>query len=230
MEPQDPEGDTQYIIDVRRADDTVCQFITVSVISMVGAEDILGRGTRVWEARELLADDSQASNTVVIKDYWIDDDRSREGDVHRCILDGAQDEAHRRALEAHLVTIKCHGDVYHHETIVGLKEGEPTVTLVPTSTRDFGDAIKRKNLADLLDKPRTDASEISSPVTDHDEHTPLASLPGIKTRNRIVMGQVGESLHRQKSLRTVFSALQDVCMGELHNPSTLASLGAGIWH
>lgn len=228
-----PGAEVHYIIDVRVEGGAVRQFITTSIISATGAEGILGRGTRVWKAIEKPRDGEQATEEaipVVLKDYWIDDDRTREGVIYHSILKGVKGE-NRRNLKKYLVKIKCHGDVYRRNVVVGSREGKTTMVfqMVPTSTRDLDAAIKKRNGAIVFHKltieaskaPTQDTRAYSStltPVTpsayfEAIVRTPLAVLPNVKTRNRIVMQQVGESLHRQKSLRIIFKALVDVCKG-----------------
>lgn len=206
--------------------------MTISPISTSGADEIIGRGTRVWEARELLDDGKESDRVVAIKDYWIDEDREREGKVVESILAAAPGESHRIKLKDYIVDILCHGDVYREHIEIIKRDGEKPMMakdMVKDSTRDLKEAIKRRNCAIDLRRPK--ATLASIPSQEHQvasgTHTPVPPssylaaptvrkgrpLAGVRTRNRLVMSQVGTCLHNEQSLRAVFSGLRDVCKG-----------------
>lgn len=222
----------RYIIDVRVDEQVTRRFMTISPISTSGAYGIIGRGTRVWEARELLDGGKESDRVVAIKDYWIDEDREREGKIVESIVGAAPDEAHRVKLKKHIVDILCHGDVYREHIKIVKRDGEKPVMakeMAKNSTPDLTEAIKRRNCAIDLRRPKaTLASTLSQ---EHQvasgTHIPfppssyLAAplrkgrpLAGVRTRNRLVMSQVGTCLHNERSLRAVFSGLRDVCKGK----------------
>lgn len=76
---------------------------TVERLSDVGADCLLGRGTRVWRARQLI-DDEESGPFVVIKDFWIEDTRQREGDIYK-LLQAA-------GVGPFLLNVIAHEDVY----------------------------------------------------------------------------------------------------------------------
>lgn len=221
----------QYRISVYVDEQVTRRFITICPISISGADGILGRGTRVWAARELLENGELSDDVVAIKDYWIDADREREGDVVQSILDAAPDEAGRATLMNHIVHILCHGDVYRTLIRIVIRDGEhpeATNVMVRDSTRNLKEAIARKHAAIPLQRPKASPSQIPSrkdqlalgahtPVAPSSYFTPPARegrpLPGVRIRNRLVMKQVGRPLHSEQSLRAAFSAIHDVCTG-----------------
>lgn len=76
----DNHVEPQYDITVQSKEGDVKVFRTIGLISAVGAESIRGRGTRVWQVREV--DGDRLKDTVyVLKDAWIDSDRKSEGEV-----------------------------------------------------------------------------------------------------------------------------------------------------
>lgn len=54
-------------MDVRVDERVTHQFITIRPLSISGADGILGRGTRVWAARELLEGGKQSEDIVAIE-------------------------------------------------------------------------------------------------------------------------------------------------------------------
>ncbi|KAI0699998.1 hypothetical protein BC835DRAFT_1329496 [Cytidiella melzeri] len=85
-------------------------FRTIQVLSNVGAETIRSRGTRVWQARQIINGKEQPE-TVVIKDYWVDSDRMREATIWRNMLQDAPSDELREPLKRHLLTPLYSGDV-----------------------------------------------------------------------------------------------------------------------
>lgn len=225
IEPQDPGANTQYKIDVRTDGGAVRHFITTSIISATGAEGILGRGTRVWKALEQLEDGSISAEPVALKDYWIDDDRLREGEIYRLILEGLKGR-NRCKGQRYLVKIECHGDVHHQKLGMGPRDGKTTVgtKMGRTSTRDVEKAIKEAPTQESRVATGVPTSVTPSAYYDAGAGTPLDLFSSVKTKNRIVMVPVGQSLHQQTSLRTIFKALLDVCNGE----SCCCSLSVGV--
>ena len=60
-------GQVDYIIKFRNV-----RYRTVRLISDIGAEAIRGRGTRVWEVRQLNKNDEEDPTPLVLKDSWAD--------------------------------------------------------------------------------------------------------------------------------------------------------------
>jgi hypothetical protein len=77
---------------------------------LFGADALLGRGTRVFEARKLDDEGNPVGDTVATKDVWGDDDREREGTVREKSHQGARGED-KVLIEKYFLTVLDHGDV-----------------------------------------------------------------------------------------------------------------------
>ena len=78
----DTSNEGQFILTVQPGNDKqrLRRFRTMQIISS-GAEPLLGRGTRVFEAVEINENRDPNGSPVVLKDTWVDSDRTREGNV-----------------------------------------------------------------------------------------------------------------------------------------------------
>ena len=92
-------------------------FRTTRIISSHGAEPLRGRGTRVFEAVELDQNGEPNGSHVVLKDIWIDSDRTREGNILTSLYEAAEDED-KQLVQKHFLTTICHGDVWTELDIV----------------------------------------------------------------------------------------------------------------
>ncbi|KAF7795937.1 hypothetical protein EIP86_007104 [Pleurotus ostreatoroseus] len=88
----------QFDITIR---DTVWR--TVERLSDVNADCLLGRGTRVWKAQQVI-DKETLGPPVVLKDFWIEDTREREGDIYRLL--------HKAGAGKYLLSVVVDGDVF----------------------------------------------------------------------------------------------------------------------
>lgn len=104
-------------------------FRTDDLIAGVSAEAIRGRATRVWGGRELDNKTVLTKNAIVIKDIWIDSNRSREGDILdelRKDAAAAENKDLIKNIEAHFLHVQCHGDVWvddHPDTTLAMRRG-----------------------------------------------------------------------------------------------------------
>ena len=87
------------------------RFQTRQTVSSSGAESLLGRGTRVFEAVEIDGNGNPSGSPVVLKDTWVDSDRTREGNVIALLHTEANCED-RKLIKKHFLTTICHGDVW----------------------------------------------------------------------------------------------------------------------
>ena len=87
------------------------RFLTTNIVSSFGAEPLRGRGTRVFEAIEIDGRGCEIGSHVVLKDIWIDHDRTREGIILAQLYDEAGDED-KELVKKHFLTVICHGDVW----------------------------------------------------------------------------------------------------------------------
>ncbi|KAF9225611.1 hypothetical protein BS17DRAFT_553782 [Gyrodon lividus] len=91
------------------------RFITTRPISTHGADSMVGRGTRVYEAKDA------AGKKVAIKDSWRDIGRDSEGDISRAIIDSIQEklgEKQAAVAEQYFVSVQVYEDV----TISGARD------------------------------------------------------------------------------------------------------------
>jgi hypothetical protein len=96
----------QYKIQVK--DKVYC---TTDVLSDYGADAIIGRGTRVFKVY-----DEQDVNKAprVLKDTWVEEDRSREGQILRNLFEKIQSrggEEKLRDAKQYFLTSVAYGDV-----------------------------------------------------------------------------------------------------------------------
>jgi hypothetical protein len=92
-------------------------FRTTQVISSYGAEPLRGRGTRVFEAVEVDENGNITGSPVVLKDIWIDSDRTREGNI-LASLHAAANIEDRQLVEKHFLTTVYHGDVWTEHDVL----------------------------------------------------------------------------------------------------------------
>jgi hypothetical protein len=83
------------------------------MLSSYGAEPLLGRGTRVFEAFEL---DGNGKH-VVLKDMWIDSNLMREGNILESLREAA-DKDDNELLKKYFLTTVAHGDVWTERNIL----------------------------------------------------------------------------------------------------------------
>ena len=151
LPPEDTDDDLECQYEITVYDSPTGEDIvyrTLELISSIAADGITGRGTRVWSAYRK---GTSPTETKVIKDYWVDVDRTWEGHIYSAIRDDAKvlPEKDQARLHRHLPTIDSHGDVLlRHATDVtsaldnGLLEQAPgiaaTIDLTATLGRSRG--------------------------------------------------------------------------------------------
>lgn len=219
---------SRYIINVRVDEQVTRRFITTTPISLQGAVGIRGRGTRVWKAHEII-NEKEGDQEVAVKDYWIDANREREGDIVKDIIATAPNEACRTLLKNHIVDVLCHGDVYReHVSIIEREERQPVKVekMMRNSTRDLKGAIGRRNPV----MNRASVTPHTYPMSSLSKRRPPL---GTKIRNQLVTKQIGKPLHAENSLYSVFSGLLDVSNGKYpliaklaHSPIRIPALQA----
>ena len=146
--------------------------------------------------------------SVVLKDIWIDSDRTREGNILAQLLDAAKEED-KPLVKRYFLTVLLHGDVWTgpgrlDDTTNGLMRG----LTVPTG-HDSQFILQRKpfNLnyetstgSKSLDTNRLPASH-SHPIYAH------------KTHYRIVFKEQGTTIDCVKSLHEVMTVLTETAEG-----------------
>ena len=200
----------QFIITVFPNNDTQHpkRFQTTDVISSYGAEPLRGRGTRVFEATELDSKGDKKGPSVVLKDIWIDSDRTREGTILRTLYDEA-DEKDKKLVEKYFLTTVCHGDVWMEPGVLddtgnGLMRG-----LDVTTYGTF--ELQRKN--SVVEK------HVSGPGSEGLRATSRLHVPHLnltyahKTHYRIVFVERGTTIDLIPSLPDVMSTLSGTASG-----------------
>ena len=127
-------GVPRYDIVVQSGTGEECVYRTSRTLFDGGSEDVLSKGTRVWEA--LRVDPTSGATfgePVALKDSWVGQHREREGSILARIRESAAllDEADRARLEGGIVTVVDHGDV-----VVG-GENDCTRSTVWKNTKGF---------------------------------------------------------------------------------------------
>ena len=107
------DGPPTYDMTVRVSAEKSVVYRTRELINQDNATSLRGRGTRVWDV--ILVEDGveKLDQCGVLKDYWVDSDRTREGDALAQII--AADTT--QELEDHLLTVLAHGDVFIDEQV-----------------------------------------------------------------------------------------------------------------
>ncbi|KAI0701179.1 hypothetical protein BC835DRAFT_1440239 [Cytidiella melzeri] len=178
-------------------------FRTITELSNIGAEAIRSRGTRVWKAQQLI-DGKVQPELVVIKDYWVDDNRLREATIRKKILEDAPSDERRSILEEHLLTPLYFGDV----VIDGQKDNTLTLlrrgAALPTDLEPFP-AVHVPPLAiseDTVPKDMPLAPQGSGiPLPEVPLKPPITSFHD-KSHHRIVFKETGNTTETITSMKT----------------------------
>ncbi|CAE6383769.1 unnamed protein product [Rhizoctonia solani] len=92
-----------YDITVRQSDKIKKVYRTVEILSDIGAESLIGRGTRVWKVQELDDNGERFGPFYALKDVWVHDDRPMEHDTL------AEIKKQQPSYERHFLTVLCAG-------------------------------------------------------------------------------------------------------------------------
>ena len=182
---------------------------TVRLLSNAGAEALRGRGTRVWEVRELSESDEELDTPLVLKDSWVDTDRPREGKILEEIRGASRIE---KCVEAIVDATLLHTHDYGDVKICG--QDDDTHAII----RRGLDLSQHKNTMDIKADPTAHKKIISqmSPAgmsllgkkrqAAHPQY-------GTKVHHRIVFQEVGIRMTEVESLAQVFLHLREVVAG-----------------
>lgn len=183
---------------------------TIKSISEFSADVIRGRGTRVYEVKEV-DNGVPKGDTLALKDCWVDDDRELEGDILANILLDCKDEERELFL-----TLVVHGLV--EVDGAGMKDHIKAVML-------RGLDIHQGNLRYQFKHPDETKEDIASPNKVSSGLPPSSAFVPIarmlredkehhwKYHYRIVFKEVGISMYEIRSIRDAFQALIDVTKG-----------------
>ena len=173
----------QYNIVVRSDTGEECVYRTSRLLFDGGSDDVLSKGTRVWEALRV---DSESGETmgqpVVVKDSWVWRHREREGSILARIRDSASvlSESEREHLQDSLVTVVHHGDVRIH--------GESDCT-------------------------RSTSWEATRSLNNDTQSHLQFDAPVVQIHYRAVYKEVCRPLRTEACLATVFASVAEICSG-----------------
>lgn len=139
------DSHNEFIIAVHpvNAKNNLRTFCTKSIISPYGAEQLRGRGTCIFKAIETDTNGTPKGSPVVLKDIWVDHDRTREGDI-LTLLHAEADDEDKRLVEKHFLTTICHGDVWAELNVLDDTENALMHGLIVTTDHQF--KLQRKHL------------------------------------------------------------------------------------
>lgn len=210
----------QYEIKVREPPQTECVYRTVGVLSHVGADSLIGRGTRVWKARKLDEYGSPSGPECALKDVWVRSDRPIE---HKVIADIKKAQPEYRE---HFLTVLEAGFV-----LVGQSNSQPDNT--KETIRRGQDFV----LTEQVLRPRPaiennvqgtlEKSWSTGHSTGSSQHTPVASPRGHwdyskvnlfpRLHYRIVFEEVGTAVHHLRSYHDIITAVTGGSRGKCYS-------------
>ncbi|KAI0922896.1 hypothetical protein AcV5_009763 [Taiwanofungus camphoratus] len=200
------DGTPRYDITVRTPEAEEVVYRTIGVLSDVGANAPLGRGTRVWEARKVVGN-KEYGDSVALKDSWIDSDRDREGDLSASLRDSAASEEDREDIDARFLTVLHHGDVY----IDG--NADDTRTLM-TRSMEILSECSRYNVQippeDILSGSNTGTGHYRTPQEYNQEMIEPPPTHHPKAHYRIVFKEVCKPFYKITSLALILEVLSHI--------------------
>ena len=202
----------QFDITVHPHDDrqNLRKFRTRRIISSYGAEPLRGRGSRVFEAVELDGNGEAKGSNVVLKDFWIDSDRMREGDILAAMYEEAEGDD-KILFEKHFLTTICHGDVWIGSGIL-----DDTAIALMRGLKITSDHIPQFDLqrTPVFENPKKSASGSEGTRGVSRVQVPGARLRyADKTHYRIVFKEICVTIERMPSIPDVMAILDQTVTG-----------------
>lgn len=202
-----------YNISVQVSADVTLVFRTKELIDQQNACSIRGRGTRVWEVVPADDEDTDPGKHVVLKDSWVDADRTREGKVLDKIAAGDMSDDDRVIFQSCFLTVLAQGDVVVNDKVDNtrslLTNGEVPPKdcrfnlMVPESRAIVTNSRLSKAPTAVLRTTQAVATMHGAVV----DYSP-------KTRYRIVFRQRCTPLYQMISLHSAFTHLANVVLGQ----------------
>ena len=205
LSPRDYVGDVQYTIECAGV-----TYRTVRLISDIATETIRGRGTRVWEVREVKENSEEDPTPRALKDSWVDADRLCEGKILKAIRDDAKKLSNAFDFDRYFMTAKAYDDVY----IDGVKD----TTYLARGRSTFTGKVDKPPLVIKAKTPRnrTMRSQAGTkgatqvPDKDVPKHVKYAA----KIHHRIVFTEVGKTIAEVNTLAEALFAMTHIVKGE----------------
>lgn len=205
ISPRDFTRDAQYQIDFEGS-----TYQTIRLISDVGAEALRGRGTRVWEVRELQRDGKEDPTPLVLKDSWVDADRLREGNILEEIRKSAIANDLEEEFDLYFLSVKTFGDVY----INGSPDHTHSLSKRGCTTEEgHVKPLKVKVQPTTRKKLKSGLGPAGAPTLPMNQSKERLTYEE-KVHHRIVFKDVGITIGEVESLADVFLCLSDVTKGE----------------
>ena len=205
LSPRDHVGDVEYLIECGKA-----KYRTVRLISDSGAGTIRGRGTRVWEVREVKGNGEEDPTPRALKDSWVDAWREREGKILESIREEAKQLPDAFDFDKYFMRAKAYSDVY----IGGVQDNTHFAYGRPTFTGKVDKSpleIESKTAKNTETRSQVRTKDVPH-VLDTDAH--LSAKCAAKTHHRIVFTEVGKAIAEVESLALALLAMADVVKGE----------------
>ncbi|KAI0925411.1 hypothetical protein AcV7_005666 [Taiwanofungus camphoratus] len=195
------DGTPRFDIAVRTPQAEEVIYRTSKVLSDAGADALLGKGTRVWEARKVVGDE-ECGEPVAFKDSWINGDRDRESDLSASLRNSAPLEVIREDIDTRFLTVLHHGDVYIRGKV------DETRTLM-TRSMEIPKECSRYNLH-VPPEDIWSGSNTGHYRTPQEYKQEILKPPPIhhpKAHYRIVFKEICKSLHKITSLALTLKVL-----------------------
>jgi Fungal protein kinase len=199
-------------------------YVTCAILSDDRASSITGRATRVFE----VYDEDDPDTTVALKDLWMDDGSTSEGDILSEVFRAMQEWKNERSQVSPDEDRDVEDDDYHRFFFTTVAHG--LVKFDDSSFDNTRAAMHGRDLPQPMEyyttKPgdeylRTRESQTSSHSRSHGSmHGPII-VPRTEPRPirhlqhyRIVFKEVGRPVYDLDSLREVFEMLLDAAKGQ----------------
>lgn len=204
ISPRDCTDGVQYHIQCEGS-----TYRTIRLISNVGAEALRGRGTRVWEVRELNADGEEDPTPLVLKDSWVDAERKREGNIMDELSKAADANGKKTAFDLYFLKVKTFADVLidgqldHTHTLIRRGRTVEKNDMKPLKVKAV--PLTRRKLQSNMMPAGTPTlpQERSKDPLEYEE----------KVHHRIVFSDVGITVGEVDTLSQAFACLSDVTKG-----------------
>ena len=198
------DGGPQYNIEVNNK-----TYRTQRLISSAGADTLQGRGTRVWEVKEVDARGRVFGPSMVLKDAWVDYARDREAIILQKIRNSAKTPRHATAFDRYLLHVVEFGDV-------------PSVNGSPDDTQTIicrGKPPEHKwRMRVLKDMKATSTTDAKLPpkkalIIEPEPAEKLIVYPR-RVHHRVVFSEVGKTILEAETLPAAFEILKDILIGK----------------
>ncbi|KAI6144018.1 hypothetical protein BKA82DRAFT_33291 [Pisolithus tinctorius] len=196
-------GKVQYNISVQPDEGGILVYQTIRPISTFGADALMGRGTRTWEAIPLSRYRHKVTEPqpVVLKDSWRDSNRDREDTIRDQILNAMGEK--KGEAEKYFLTVVAAGDV-----VIG-RLGMKDTTISLLRGAHLPESHWHQLRVDEELKGKIGTSVGLYPIL-LDEDGVEALPPGIQhcTHSRVVFAEVGQTIYELGSLSASYGTLQ----------------------